>query len=128
MVFVHGTLAGTGYFYKIFPELDRNILSIDLPGFGESERLDLDNPEEAWTMALRTIIEQEIDGNYIIISHSLGSYLVGSMLLRPPDSPVHRFSTGNLEALIFLDPWGFTNQHDGSPYHIIYNHDQSLFS
>jgi len=53
LILIHGALGGTGYYYKNIPHIDRNILSIDLPGFGESDRVELKNPESDWTTALR---------------------------------------------------------------------------
>ena len=76
-------------------------------------------------MALfRTVIEQEIGGKYIIIAHSLGAYLVASMLLRTTDSEVHRFCTKNLESVIFMDPWGFTTPKKSSGFHALFSHDE----
>ena len=45
---------------------DRPTLSIDMLGFGESERVDFsDDPVEDWVTSLREVLAQEITGNFI---------------------------------------------------------------
>jgi len=66
VVLLHALFCGTGEWYKCIEHFDRPTLSIDMLGFGESERVDFsDDPVEDWVTSLREVLAQEITGNFI---------------------------------------------------------------
>lgn len=52
---LHGILSGTGHFNELIETMNRPIFSIDLPGFGDSDRSIKfsDDPEPEWVLALQ---------------------------------------------------------------------------
>ena len=95
---IHGWGCGAGYWHKLnrflardrgtihfFSLFDKSlaILFIDLPGFGESERMDIGkNPEETWPETLEEVITSLIPNEFFIVAHSLGGWLSSLMSLR----------------------------------------------
>ena len=74
-------LLGTGLWYKLIPEINQPVMSIDLPGFGDSERLVFgEDPISEWILALKIVISSEISGEYIWCAHSLGAYLMANFI------------------------------------------------
>ena len=98
LVLIHGWGCGAGYWHKLnrflardrgtihfFSLFDKSlaILFIDLPGFGESERMDIGkNPEETWPETLEEVITSLIPKEFFIVAHSLGGWLSSLMSLR----------------------------------------------
>jgi len=106
LVLIHGWGCGAGYFKNMNPLLarDRAILFIDLPGFGESERVEIGiNPEEAWPDSLQEIITALIPGKCFVGAHSLGGWMSSLMSLK--DGMKEK-----IEGLILLDPAGFNTR------------------
>ena len=54
-----------------------------MPGFGESERIDIGkNPEETWPEILEEVITSLIQKEFFLAGHSLGGWLATLMSLR----------------------------------------------
>jgi len=111
---------GTGMWYKLIPEINQPVMSIDLPGFGDSERLVFgEDPISEWILALKIVISSEISGNYVWGAHSLGAYLMMNCILREDkiktlfEDPVNElfldlvneYDPNQLKGIILLDPW-----------------------
>ena len=67
---------GAGCFFKNIAEMapDRPVLLIDLPGFGESERIDFgddDNPEPVWLDALQRVIGIGFQHKFLIPNNGI---------------------------------------------------------
>ena len=108
LVLLHCTFGGSGSWFKNIASLNRSVLAIDLPGFGESERHEFSpNPEADWVLALETVIQSEITQNvdclgnygYWLCGHSFGGYLAAALSVEKDD---------HLLGVIFIDPWGFS--------------------
>mgnify|MGYP000307696628 CR=1 FL=1 len=95
-------------------------MSIDLPGFAESERQEFgENPESEWILALKIVIATEISGNFVWAAHSFGAYLAMSYifrmekiepLLKEPvyeyfEEIVNEYNPDQLKGIILLDAW-----------------------
>ena len=54
LVLTHALLTGTGQFKEMIEHINRPIFSIDLPGFGDSDRVQFSkDPEPEWLLALQ---------------------------------------------------------------------------
>ena len=105
LVLLHGWGAGSGCFFKNIHEMaaDRPILLIDLPGFGESERIEFsEEPESDWLAALKVVINLELsDGQeFWLGGHSFGAYLAGLLALE-------RGNDLDIKGVILMDAWGY---------------------
>ena len=105
LVLLHGWGAGSGCFFKNIHEMaaDRPILLIDLPGFGESERIEFsEEPESDWLAALKAVINLELsDGQeFWLGGHSFGAYLAGLLALE-------RGNDLDMKGVILMDAWGY---------------------
>ena len=90
------------------------ILYLDLPGFAESERMEIPDPYTTWPELLEETIFSQISGEFYFAGHSLGGGLGSLMSLLP--GMKKRLKGSSLEreekikfflALILLDPWGY---------------------
>jgi len=106
LVLIHGWGCGAGYWHKLNRFLARNraILFIDLPGFGESERMDIGkNPAETWPETLEEVITSLIPRDFFIVAHSLGGWLSTLMSLKDG-------MRDKIKGLILLDPAGYNTR------------------
>ena len=104
LVMVHGFGAGFLQFYKNLDHLHskRQLLALDLPGFGRSTRITFTPEAEKAEKEMVDHLEtwRRILGiqRFILLGHSLGAFLACSYAIQHP-SRVHH--------LILVDPWGF---------------------
>ena len=103
LVLLHGWGAGSGCFFKNIEHMapDRPVLLIDLPGFGESERIDFgdDDVEGVWLAALKSVLDAELgEGPYWLGGHSFGAYLAGLLAIQ---------NELNINGVILMDAWGY---------------------
>ena len=59
------------------------VLYLDLPGFAESERMEIPDPYKTWPELLEETIFSQISGEFYFAGHSLGGGLGSLMSLRP---------------------------------------------
>jgi len=102
LVLLHGWGAGTGYYFKFnkFIARDRAVLYIDLPGFGESERMEIKDPLITFPEILEETIFSQINGNFFLAGHSFGGWMGSMTSLRPGMKE-------RLEGLILMDSEGY---------------------
>lgn len=121
IVLVHGACAASVIWLHNFEELAKNrvVYSIDLPGFGLSERVDIGtdarNVERGWATMIdewRTSLKIE---KMILVGHSLGAYVSGAYLIRYPK---------RVERVFFCDPWGWG---EFNPEKSAYTYDEKPF-
>jgi len=104
LVLLHGWGAGSGCFFKNIEKMacDRPVMLIDVPGFGESERIVFNesNPEDDWIETIKNVIDAELgsDSTYWLGGHSFGAYLAGLLALQGDNRMV---------GVILMDAWGF---------------------
>ena len=59
------------------------VLYLDLPGFAESEHMEIPDPYTTWPELLEETIFSQISGEFYFAGHSLGGGLGSLMSLRP---------------------------------------------
>ena len=103
LVMIHGFGAGFLQFYKNLDHLhcSRQLLALDLPGFGRSTRVSFSSDPAS--------VEEEMVGHletwrrvlglerFVLLGHSLGAFLACAYTLRHPERVRH---------LVLVDPWG----------------------
>ena len=103
LVMLHGFGAGFLQFYKNLDHLhaERQLLAVDLPGFGRSTRVPFSHNAERAESEMVEHLEtwRRVVGveRFILLGHSLGAFLACSYAICYP-SRVHH--------LILVDPWG----------------------
>lgn len=77
VVFLHGFLEDLSIWHSYSEKLSRNhkVITIDLPGFGNSEMLDCTHSMNEMAMAVNTVVEHEGIDSFIVIGHSMGGYV-----------------------------------------------------
>ena len=81
------------------------ILFVDLPGFGESERIDIGkNPEETWPAILEEVITSLIPKEFFLAGHSLGGWLGTLLSLRKGMKNKIKGELKHQYAPLFWDP------------------------
>ncbi|KAK6982584.1 abhydrolase domain-containing protein 4-like isoform X3 [Biomphalaria glabrata] len=114
LVIMHGMGGGANMFLNNIDDLaeQRDVILLDLPGFGLSSRPDLrvkyengwwvdtsaDDVEEFYTEVLEQWFQKLCLDKVILLGHSYGGYLSSVYCLKYPDRVKH---------LILADPWGF---------------------
>ncbi|XP_059144436.1 (Lyso)-N-acylphosphatidylethanolamine lipase-like isoform X1 [Physella acuta] len=114
LVIIHGMGGGTNMFLNNIDDLaeERDVILLDLPGFGLSSRPELrikyengwwvdttvDDIEEFYTEVLESWFQKMSFNNFILLGHSYGGYLSSVYCLKYPSRVKH---------LILADPWGF---------------------
>jgi pimeloyl-ACP methyl ester carboxylesterase len=109
-VLLHGFGVGSAFFCMNFENLaiGREVIAIDLPGFGRSSRPSFPKEPEKIESMYVTMLEQwrqtmALD-NFILLGHSFGGFVAASYTAAYP----HR-----VEHLILADPWGLDGYPDG---------------
>ena len=78
VVLFHCILSGTGQFYQMVDHINRPIFSIDLPGYGDSDRVKFSkDPEPEWLLALQGRVKKKFDEKKSIFHQKLFSRRLG---------------------------------------------------
>jgi len=84
LVMIHGVGGGLPYFYKNYPHLcrDRKVYGIDLPGFGQSSRVEFPKDPNKCLERMVDLLEKwrrrKRINKFILLGHSFGGYLSGT--------------------------------------------------
>ena len=107
LVMIHGFGCGLGAFYRNFDglHLERQLLALDILGFGRSSRTSFSPDAERAEHELVDSLERwrQVVGldKFVLLGHSLGAFLACSYAMRYPARVKH---------LILVDPWGFSTR------------------
>lgn len=93
LVLVHGLGTSASTWTKILPELapEYHIIAPDLPGFGLSiPKSDSPAPTiDEFVTTLEQFIEETVEGNFVLLGHSLGGWLTMKYALKHPQHIDH---------------------------------------
>lgn len=107
LVMMHGFGCGLGAFSQNFDGLhkDREVLALDVLGFGRSSRTPFTPEAEQAENELVDSLERWRQGigldKFVLLGHSFGAFLACSYAMRYPMRVKH---------LILVDPWGFSTR------------------
>lgn len=99
ILLVHGLASNAGFWRYAIPGLSarHKVIAVDLPGYGKSEKGNLDYGMAYWANELKDFMHALGHDNFIYVGHSMGGQIGFTLALNHPES-VHQ--------LILLSPAG----------------------